>query len=147
MISRFSAPAVSAIYPMVQHASLLLFFWNPKVVALANVPLHPRTCLQSFHLWAAPRPTEHSPSVTLIRRLVRNKQERERPHSTCFHLVLPISVKQYLGLKIHHDMRMNFWRKKKKKDWERVNLPFFPIATSIIVWPACLLWSQARAVN
>lgn len=119
-------------------------FLNLEVVALANFPLRPSTCLQSFHLWAAPRPTEHSPSVTLIRRLVRNKRERETP----FHLFSFSSADFCRTISRAENPP---WHESEfcplKKEWETVDLLFFPMATSIIVWPPCFLWSWVTAVN
>lgn len=52
------------------------------------------------------QPGEHSPSVTLIRRLVQNKLESPISPQTYIHLVLQIYTSSYLGTKIQHDMRV-----------------------------------------
>lgn len=52
------------------------------------------------------QPGKHSPSVTLIRRLVRNKLESLISPQTYIHLVLQIYTSSYLGTKIQHDMRV-----------------------------------------
>lgn len=103
--------------------SVCVLFLKLEVVALANVPLHLRTCLQSSHLWKARRPTEHSPSVTLIRRFVRNEQERDPipPVFIQFCWFLPCSI-----LARKSTMTREWILPFKKKQRERVNLPFFP---------------------
>ena len=52
------------------------------------------------------QPGKHSHSVTLIRRLVRNKLESTILPQTYIHLVLQIYTSNYLGMKIQHDMRV-----------------------------------------
>lgn len=52
------------------------------------------------------QPGERSPSVTLIRGLVRNKLESPISPQTYIHLVLQIYTSSYLDTKIQHDMRV-----------------------------------------
>lgn len=54
------------------------------------------------------QPSERSRSVTLIRRLVRNKLASCVSAPTCIHLVLPSYAALYLRRKIQHDMRVSF---------------------------------------
>lgn len=61
---------------------------------------------------------ERGPSVTLIRRLVRNKPGSPISPQTYIHLVLQIYTSSYLGTEIQHDMRVYsaLLRKKKRKE-------------------------------
>lgn len=49
---------------------------------------------------------KHSPSVMLIRRLVRNKLESPISPQTYIRLVLQIYTSSYPGMEIQHDMRV-----------------------------------------
>lgn len=78
-------------------------------VIAANTPFHPsEDVFTKLSFLNDSRPGARTPSVMLIRRLVRNKQERPIPPQTCIHLVLPSYTVPYLCRKIQHDMRANF---------------------------------------
>lgn len=93
-----------------------------------TAPLHPTVdMLTKPSFITDSQPGEHSPSVTLIRRLVRNKLESPISPQTYIHLVLQIYTSSYLGTKIQHDMRVYSALLKKG-----VNLSFFHEETSIL---------------
>lgn len=72
-----------------------------------TVSLHPSVdMLTKPSFIADSQPGKHSPSVTLIRRLVRNKLASPISPQTYIHLVLQIYTSSYPGMKIQHDMRV-----------------------------------------
>lgn len=112
--------------------------WKSKDAA----PLHPTVdMLTKPSFITDSQDGERGPSVTLIRRLVRNKPGSPISPQTYIHLVLQIYTSSYLGTEIQHDMRVYsaLLGKKKKRG---VNLSFFHEEASISQWPACLLWCR-----
>lgn len=67
---------------------------------------------------------ERGPSVTLIRRLVRNKPGSPISPQTYIHLVLQIYTSSYLGTEIQHDMRVYSALLGKKKKEGLISLSF-----------------------
>lgn len=90
---------------MVRH----VFVLHRVAAVAANASFHPsEDVFTKLSFQNDSRPGARAPSVTLIRRLVRNKLESPIPSQTCIHLVLPSYTVLYLCRKIQHDMRANF---------------------------------------
>lgn len=89
----------------VRHACIL----HREAVVVANTSCYPsEDVFTKLSFLNDSQPSERGPSVTLIRRLVRNKLESPISPQTCIHLVLPSYTVPYLCRKIQHDMRANF---------------------------------------